>query len=132
MKRLFTEDGTDVTESVQIMYDVAHASAGWDYGMFDNEEVSAVIELAAQMGWKVPDLNESMVTMAVHYPDHYFSDGRIRPKVGYRVRLWVGDRKNGVSVDGEVSEVDDGIITFIDADGSKFMCPEGEKGLCVL
>ena len=55
-KRVQTEDGQDITEGVQILYDIAHSSMDWGSGFLDNSEMETVISLAVTMGWQVPDL----------------------------------------------------------------------------
>lgn len=72
--KISAEDGTDITESVQILYDMAHMSMDWGSGMLDNEEMEAVIRLAIHMGWKVPDLpdnSDAMASVARKFPEHY-------------------------------------------------------------
>lgn len=64
----------DITEAVQILYDIAHSSMDWGSGMLDNEEMEAVVGLAVFMGWQVPNLpnnSEPMVSVAKKFPDHY-------------------------------------------------------------
>lgn len=63
----------DVTEKVQILYDMAHSSMDWGSGMLDNEEMEKVIEFAVMMGWEVPDLpNEGpQAAVALKFPDQY-------------------------------------------------------------
>lgn len=75
----------DITEAVQVMYDIIHSSMDWGSGMLDTEEMTVVIELAILMGWQVPEMGgpfgtyglpcdqvaHPMVTLALKYPDHY-------------------------------------------------------------
>ena len=72
-KTVRTETGEDITEPVQILYDIAHSSMDWGSGFLDNEEMEAVIRLAVLMGWQVPELPSSgpMVTVAQKFPEHY-------------------------------------------------------------
>jgi len=74
VKKVHTEDGTDVTEAVQILYDIAHQSLDWGSGFLDNSEMEAVIRLAVTMGMQVPRLpggNGPMVSLAKQFPEHY-------------------------------------------------------------
>lgn len=74
MTRITTEGGEDITESVQILYDIAHSSIDWGSGFLDNEEVETIVGLAVLMGWQVPDLpdnSEPMAAVAQKFPDHY-------------------------------------------------------------
>lgn len=67
-------DGRDITEAVQILYDIVHQSMDWGSGMLSNEEMETVIRLAVLMGWKVPDLpgnSPAIGTVALKFPDHY-------------------------------------------------------------
>ncbi len=67
-------DGTDVTEAIQVIYDLAHSSMDWGSGMLSTEEVEAVIRFAIHMGWGVPQLdgfNGTQVVTARKFPDHY-------------------------------------------------------------
>lgn len=74
MSKKIKSGNKDITEAVQILYDMAHSSMDWGSGMLDNEEIEAVIGLAVFMGWQVPSLpgnSEPMVTVARKFPDHY-------------------------------------------------------------
>jgi hypothetical protein len=68
-------DGTDITDAVRIVYDLAHSSMNWGSGMLDGDEMRAVIDLAIHMGWKVPDIGDCAdgpaVEIARDYPEHY-------------------------------------------------------------
>ena len=69
-----TADGIDITEGVQILYDIAHSSMDWGSGFLDNAEMETVIRLAITMGWQVPNLPENspaMQTVAQKFPEHY-------------------------------------------------------------
>ncbi len=76
MKKVHAGD-VDITEAVQILYDIAHSSMDWGSGFLDNEEMETVIRLAVLMGWQVPDLPYStsahspMESVARKVPDHY-------------------------------------------------------------
>ena len=73
-KRVHTEDGQDITEPVQILYDIAHSSMDWGSSFLDNEEMEAVIRLAITMGWEVPTLPDNspaIESVARLFPDHY-------------------------------------------------------------
>jgi hypothetical protein len=73
-KQVLTEDGQNITEGVQILYDIAHSSMDWGSGFLDNEEMETVIRLAILMGWRVPDLPDNspaIATVARQFPDHY-------------------------------------------------------------
>ena len=74
MKRVQTEDGQDVTEAVQTLYDIAHSSLDWGSGFLDNDEMETVIGLAVLMDWEVPGLpgnSPALQTVARKFPDHY-------------------------------------------------------------
>lgn len=82
MKRIMAEDPegkadpVDITESVQILYDLAHGSLDFGSGFWDNEEMETVISLAITMGWQVPDppgraSNAAMTPVFAKFPDHY-------------------------------------------------------------
>lgn len=76
MSKILTENGDDITEAVQILYDIAHSSMDWGSGFLDNAEMETVIRLAVKMGWEVPDLPYSMrdsaiASVALAFPDHY-------------------------------------------------------------
>lgn len=78
--------GKDITESVQILYDIAHSSMDWGSGFLDNEEIETVIDLAVLMGWQVPPLPSNsapMLSVARKYPDHYdiVENGNFAPRV---------------------------------------------------
>lgn len=68
-------DGTDITEAVQILYDIVHQSMDWGSGMLDNEEMEKVIDLAVLLGFEVPPIPynsaEQMVSVVRKYPEHY-------------------------------------------------------------
>jgi len=81
-KKILTESGEDVTESVQVLYDIAHQSMDWGSGFLDNDEMRAVIQLAVTMGWSVPDLpfgrSEAIRSLVAEFPDHYrFNNGDV-------------------------------------------------------
>lgn len=79
-------DGQDITEAVQILYDIAHSSMDWGSGFLDNEEMESVIRLAVLMGWQVPDLPDNspaMVSTARKFPEHYEVTFRHIPKTQY-------------------------------------------------
>lgn len=88
-KRVTTDDGQDITEAVQILYDIAHSSMDWGSGFLDNEEMETVIRLAVLMGWQVPDLPYStnmdspMETVARKFPDHYEIEVVDHPPTSY-------------------------------------------------
>lgn len=72
--RRIESDGEDITEPVQILYDIAHSSMDWGSGFLDNDEMEAVIGLAVKMKWTVPDLpgnSPAMATVAAKFPEHY-------------------------------------------------------------
>lgn len=79
MKKIYAEGGADgehdITESVQVLYDLAHSSMDWGSGMLDTDEMRVVIQLAVTMGWKVPSLDNNssraMQEIASEFPDHY-------------------------------------------------------------
>lgn len=74
VKKVLTEDGVDVTEAVQILYDIAHSSMDWSSGFLDYDEMHSVISLAITMGMKVPDLSyasEATQSLIHAFPDHY-------------------------------------------------------------
>jgi len=97
-KRVLTEDGRDITEAVQILYDIAHSSMDWGSGFLDNEEMETVIGLAVTMGWKVPDLpyntreNDPMSTVARKFPDHYEIETIRHPPSAYHPDGWTSHR----------------------------------------
>lgn len=68
-------DGTDITSSVQILFDTVLSSMDWGSGFLDTEEIHAVVKLAIHMGWKVPELDAHFygptVAVAHQYPEHY-------------------------------------------------------------
>lgn len=68
-------NGTDITEAVQIIYDMAHNSMDWGSGFLSTEEIHTVIKLAIHMGWKLPDLHGGYygpgVAVAHQYPSNY-------------------------------------------------------------
>lgn len=69
-----TANGDDVTEAVQILYDIAHGSMDWGSGFLDNDEMAAVIRFAVLMGWQVPSLprnSEALLSVAREFPEHY-------------------------------------------------------------
>lgn len=72
---LAEDNQCDVTEAVQVLYDLAHASTDWGSGALDTEEMMAVVGFGVLMGWKLPDLGTtafgSSVTVAQAFPDHY-------------------------------------------------------------
>lgn len=72
---IFTDGGNDITEAVQIMYDLVHSSMDWGSGMLDTEEMHAVIQLAIDMGWQLPKINNAAdavgVALVGAFPDHY-------------------------------------------------------------
>lgn len=66
--------GENITEAVQVMYDMVCQSLDWGSGMFDTDEFRAVIKLAIRMGWKVPELqsdNQALASLAREFPEHY-------------------------------------------------------------
>lgn len=73
---LTSADGTDVTEAVQVIYDLAHSSMDWGSGMLGTDEMEAVVAFAVHMGWGVPSFNdtsadEHSLAVARKYPEHY-------------------------------------------------------------
>lgn len=86
-KRVRTEDGQDVTEAVQILYDIAHSSLDWGSGFLDNEEMETVVRLAVTMGWQVPDLPRvgPMASVARKFPDHYEIEAVGHPPTSYKI-----------------------------------------------
>lgn len=69
-----TAGGIDITEGVQILYDMAVGSMEWGSGLLDNEEMGHVIRFAITMGWQVPELDttsDAMRTTALAFPDQY-------------------------------------------------------------
>lgn len=93
-KHVLTEDGQDITEAVQILYDIAHSSMDWGSGFLDNEEMETVIRLAVTMGWQVPDLpyttqqSSPMVTVARKFPDQYDIEEIDHPASKYSPQPW--------------------------------------------
>ncbi len=63
----------DITNAVQVLYDIAHSSMDWGSGFLDNEEMATVIQLAITMGFKLPDLSGGGIDLALadRFPDHY-------------------------------------------------------------
>lgn len=105
-----TADGTDITEAVQVLYDIAHSSMDWGSGFLDNAEMESVIRLAVLMGWQVPSLpdnSEPMVSVAQKFPDHYevgvthippshyYPEGYDRPKITVKPRTSPGSSPAG-------------------------------------
>lgn len=92
-KKVLTEDGMDVTEGVQILYEIAHASMDWGSGFLDNAEMETIIRLAILMNMQVPNLpsnSPAMITVAKKFPEHY--DIALReipeitnPRTGYTI-----------------------------------------------
>lgn len=71
--RITSDDKTDITEAVQILYDTTVHSMDWGSGFLDEQEMMAIINLAIHMGWELPDLGRSMPSLCVaaNYPKHY-------------------------------------------------------------
>jgi hypothetical protein len=94
MKRALTDDGQDITEPVQILYDIAHSSMDWGSGFLDNEEMEAVIQLAITMGWEVPSMayttaeNAPMVSVARKFPEQYDVQTVKHPPSAYHPEGW--------------------------------------------
>lgn len=69
------DHGADITEAVQVLYDMATSSMDWGSGMLSNEEVETVIKLAILLGFQMPSLdyynNAPMAEVARRYPEHY-------------------------------------------------------------
>lgn len=87
MSSRIVSDGQDITEAVQILYDIAHSSMDWGSGFLDNEEMETVIRFAVLMGWEVPDLpnnSPAMVSVAEKFPDHYRVTVRRIPESAYQ------------------------------------------------
>lgn len=64
----------DVTEAVQILFDMAHSSMDWGSGFLDSEEMRVVIKFAVLMGWQAPDLpgnSPAMQELAREFPEAY-------------------------------------------------------------
>lgn len=79
--KITNQDGIDITEAVQILYDIAHSSMDWGSGMLDNAEMETVIRLAQVMGWQVPDLpynTSALVGVAEKFPELYEVVPRMR------------------------------------------------------
>jgi hypothetical protein len=86
MTKRIEAEGTDITEGVQILYDIAHSSMDWGSGFLDNEEVEAVVRLAVFMGWQVPSLPDNsapMVSVAGKFPEVYEVTFRHFPATKY-------------------------------------------------
>ena len=87
-KRVLTDAGDDITEAVQILYDIAHSSMDWGSGFLDNAEMATVIGLAVKMGWEVPDLpytlrDSAIASVALEFPDQYKVTEVHHPKSAY-------------------------------------------------
>lgn len=89
--------GTDITEAVQVMYDVIHSAGFGGSGWLDADEGRAIIKLAVLMGWQLPDLGGSyglgpggveneMVQLADEFPDHYLITSEERPGYGCGIK----------------------------------------------
>lgn len=97
-KRVLTEDGQDITEAVQILYDIAHSSMDWGSGFLDNEEMEAVVRLAVTMGWQVPAMpystkeNTPMVSVARKFPEQYDIEVIPHPPSTFHPQEWASYR----------------------------------------
>lgn len=92
----------DITEPVQVLYDLAHSSMDWGSGFLDTDEMRSVVRLAILMGWEVPDLSCAWnhgpaLTVAQEFPDHYeitvtTNKYKAAHHTGYEVKTKKGDQ----------------------------------------
>lgn len=73
IKTVTTEDGIDITENVQIMYDTLLSSLDWGSGMLDLDEMKAILQVAVVLGMQMPSLDQTEhgATIAQEFPEHY-------------------------------------------------------------